>query len=91
MSPTTPEGLRQRLAEIDAEVQALASDDFAKKYALMSEADGYRASLEDHDAPALEAAAKQWAERAGRKGAHTQDAEALKAMVVSQTAGTAGH
>lgn len=90
MSPATPEDLRRHLAEIDAEVLALPADEFAQKHALLSEADGHRAVLAEHEAPALKAASKQWADRAGRKGAHTQDEEALKAMVISQTAGSAG-
>jgi len=86
-SPTADE-LRRRLAEIADEVRALADDDFARRHQLLSESDECRAALSIADGPASEEAAKEWAERAGRKGSHEVDAEVAKGLVQAHIAGS---
>ncbi len=83
MSPTTPSELRQRIVEIDDELQGLAPDAFGRKHELASEADSCRKLLAKIVEPDLNAASKKWAERSGRKGSHAQDPEKLKGAIVS--------
>jgi len=88
MEKPTADELRKRLVEIVDEVDALADDDFARRYQLLSESDACRAALSIADGPASEEAAKEWAERAGRKGAHEIDPEVAKGLVRANVAGS---
>lgn len=60
----------QRLAEIDAELRALPTDAFARKFELQSEADAVRRELADLMSDDLGRAKGEWAERSARKGSH---------------------
>ena len=75
MTTDQPQALRARLVEIDDELRALAGDAFAEKHALNLESDELRAQLDEAVGDDAQAAAREWAERAGRKGEHTQDVE----------------
>lgn len=69
----TPEELRRRLVEIGDELRSLPPDAFADKHALSTEADEHRAELARLLEDDLKATGDKWAERAGRKGAHSVD------------------
>ncbi|MCP5028418.1 MAG: hypothetical protein GY929_19245 [Actinomycetia bacterium] len=66
------DSLRQRLVDIDSELRALPADGFARKYELSTESDAVRAQLAELTADDLDDANREWAERAGRKGAHAE-------------------
>ncbi len=74
--------IRRRMIEIADELQSLAADDFSARHALNVEADGLRRQLQSLVADEVGTLAA-WAERAGRKGSHTEDVEAAKAAIVS--------
>ncbi len=85
MNDLSPSQIRSRLGEISDELRALPDDDFPGKYQLNLEADSLRrqhAADPGHDSEAILAG---WAERSGRKGAHTpdDDVEMAKARIVS--------
>lgn len=92
MPPETPPEQRQRLLEIDDELAALAADDFARKYELLTEADELRQLLEEHAGPELDAARKDWAERANRTGGQDMDPAEAKAkrVILAATHGGVG-
>ena len=80
--------LRQRLAEIEAELRSLPSGAFARKYELGTESDAVRAELAYLVADDLDDASRGWAERAGRKGAHTErDDDERAARIASPSDG----
>ena len=81
MSAMTPEEVRSRMVEIDDESRELAADEFARRFALATEADELRALLTQMNAPAIAKARKGWAGRAGRKGAHEVNEEAVQSLV----------
>ncbi len=80
-----PEELRRRLVQIDDEIRALASDAFAEKHELNTEADELRSELAAQLGPAMDAASADWAERAGHKGTHSvnEDEKIAQAGIVS--------
>lgn len=70
------------LAEMNtlrARIDALPSNEFATRFALEKQLDELRNRLHESTADQLEAAGDEWAERAGRKGEHAEDTEAMKA------------
>ena len=92
MDELTPSQIRRRLGGISDEIRALRDDDFSGKNQLNLEADSLRRQLAadpDHDSKAI---LSGWAERAGRKGAHTpdDDVERAKAGIVSPGEGGSG-
>lgn len=78
------EAIRRRLAEIQAALAALPADAFTEKHALNTEADRLKQDQRNLMQDRLDEASDQWAERASRKGTHTQDdeAEAAKARLI---------
>ena len=74
------EELLAEIASLRAQADALSSDEFATRYALETKIASLRAQLHEATADQLEAAGDEWAERAGRKGEHAQNVEALEAM-----------
>lgn len=80
MNETTADELRTRLVEIDDEIRGLAADDFSRRHELLTESDVCRASLITAIGPDVDEAAKEWAERAARKGSHEVDYEIAKAL-----------
>lgn len=83
MSEPTPQELRTRLAEIDDEISELFPDDLAVKHQLLTEADQCREALLAKVGPEVDAANKQWADRASHKNEHEIDAEVQKALTIS--------
>lgn len=78
------DSLRHRLAEIHAELAALPPDAFGEKHDLNIEADQLRQAQRDLMQDRLDEASDDWAERAARKGSHTQDEnlDAAKAALI---------
>lgn len=74
---------RQRIVEIDDELRATPPEDFARRHALQSAADGFRQIMRSGHRDALSHARLVWEARAGRKGTHEVDTEAIKGMVRS--------
>lgn len=89
MSAQPAAHIRQRLGEIIDELQALSGDEFSKKHTLNVEADSLRQQLAGLSDESSDAILKSWADRAGRKGAHTTDdeTELAKARIVSPMEG----
>ena len=85
MNDLLPSQIRRRLGEISDELRVLPDDDFRGKNQLGLEADSLRRQLADAPDVDAEAVMDGWAERAGRKGAHTPDDEfgLKKAGIVS--------
>ena len=77
-----------RLVEIDDELRGLADFAFAEKHALNVERDELRAKLRELLGDDAKAAVDDWAERAGRKGAHKQNVERSIAMIFSPNGGS---
>ena len=79
----TADELRNALAANEAALGALASDDFAGRFALQAKSDELRSQLHDLIADDLNEASSEWAERAGRKGEHEQpDPEVYAALMI---------
>ena len=78
--PTAESELLAAMSLVRAQITALPGDDFAGRYALERRLDDLRTRLHEATADDLEAANDEWAERAGRKGEHTQNVDALEAM-----------
>ena len=80
---------RKRLGEISDELRSLPADDFSGKNRLSIEADALRRQLTNSSDTDAEATLRSWAERSGRKGAHTSDddLERAKAAIVSPMEG----
>lgn len=88
---TDPNAARRReISLIQEAVDRLPSDDFAARFALQSRADRIRAALHEDLADELDAANDDWAERAGRKGEHAQNVDALEAMARSMIGESGG-
>ncbi len=85
MSQPTPDEIRRRLVEIDDEVRALATDEFARRHELLTESDRCRTALLAEVGDEVDAANKRWADRAGHKGEHEVDYEVLKGLTISAT------
>lgn len=73
---------RRRLIEISDELQAVDALDFEAKHLLNTEADDLRRRLASLTGDDTDARAR-WAERAGRKGQHTDSPEAARASIIS--------
>lgn len=86
------DAIRRRLAEIQAELAALPADAFAEKHTLNTEADRLKQEQRDLMQDRLDEASDEWAERARRKGAHTQDddVEAVKLKLIQPGEGGGG-
>jgi hypothetical protein len=69
---------RRRLVAIDDELRVTPRDDFARRHALQAAGDTLRAVLRNGRADQIAAARAQWNDRAGRKGEHEIDTEALE-------------
>jgi hypothetical protein len=69
---------RQQLVAIDDQLRAVARDDFARRHALQAAADTFRTILRNGHADELAAARAEWHARAGHKGEHQVDIEALE-------------
>ena len=83
METMTESELRQRLADIDAQLRETAPDAFAEAHALRTEADGLKSELDRRLADEVGDARDAWAERAGRKASHEGDPELAKLRIVS--------
>ena len=83
---------RKRMGEISDELRSLPDDDFSRKNKLNIEADGLRRQLTEKPDADTEATMRRWADRSGRKGAHTRDddLERAKAAIVSPIDGAGG-
>jgi len=81
--------VRRRLVAIADELEELARSDFVAKHRLNLEADELRLLL-SQSPEKDDALLKAWANRAGRKGAHTVDVEAAKAAISSPMEGGGG-
>jgi len=68
---------RQQLVAIDDELRAVDRDNFARRHALQVAGDTFRTVLRRGHADALAAARAEWNARAGHKGEHEVDIEAL--------------
>ncbi len=90
MSQPSPDEIRKRLVEIDDEVRALDADEFARRHELLTESDRCRAALLAEVGDEIDAANKEWADRAGHKGEHEVDYEALKGQTISATPDSGG-
>lgn len=79
----TADELRKRLVELDDEISDLPADEFALRHELLTEADVCRRALLAEVGPEVDAANKEWADRAGRKGEHEVDYEVLKGLTIT--------
>lgn len=86
----TADELRNALAANEAALGALASDDFAGRFALQAKSDELRSELHDLIADDLNEASSEWAERAGRKGEHEQPDLEVYAAVMNKNGSFAG-
>ena len=75
--------IRSRIVELDDRQRALPPTDIAARHALLEATDGLRAILRDGHADQIHAVREGWEARAGRKGEHEVDCEALAGMVRS--------
>lgn len=85
--PTPPtddlDWVRRTLVQLDDEQRALAADDLASRHAILQTIDDLRAMLRAGYADGITAVRTAWDDRAGRKGAHEVDYEAVAGMVRS--------
>ena len=86
----TADELRNALAANEAALGALASDDFAGRFALHAKSDELRSQLHDLIADDLNEASSEWAERAGRKGEHAQPDPEVYAANMNKNGSFAG-
>jgi hypothetical protein len=75
--------VRQRLVELDDRQRGLPATDIAGRHALLEATDGLRTMLRNGFAAELHVVREQWEQRAGRKGDHELDYEAIAGMVRS--------
>lgn len=75
------DAIRQRLADIDAELRSSPDIEWSHRVALRDEASKLRVALREAAAGDLEAAKAAWANRAGRKGAHEVDYDATQKVL----------
>ncbi len=85
----SPDDIRRRLVELNDELRALADDAFAAKHPLRTEQDQLRSELRAQLGDELGTASDDWAERAGRKGAHSVDEGEQQEAAIRTTRGLA--
>ena len=81
--------IRSRIVELDDRQRALPPTDIAARHALLEATDGLRTMLRSGLADELHAVREAWEARAGRKGDHEVDYEAIAGMVRSMATGDA--
>lgn len=74
---------RVQLVWLDEAQRALPADDLAGRHAILQAIDDLRRMLRDGYADSIAAVRAQWTDRAGRKGGHEVDYEAIAGMVRS--------
>ncbi len=75
--------VRQQIVELDDRQRSLPASDIAARHALLEATDGLRAILRAGHADQIHAVREGWEARAGRKGEHELDYEAIAGMVRS--------
>lgn len=82
--------VRAQVVELDGRQRSLPADDLASRHAILQAIDDLRSILRDGHADRIHAVRAEWEARAGRKGEHEFDEEAVAAMVRSMVPGEGG-
>jgi hypothetical protein len=73
--------VRRTLIQLDDEQRGLPPDDLVGRHAIMQTIDNLRTMLRHGYTDAIHQVREQWGDRAGRKGGHEVDHEAIAGMV----------